>query len=102
MNDVTFIYYISLVETKFLSKMERIAYSSSFTPCRNRNINIRSNFAVNRYEFFVENKNTLRRTFCGCKKKANKKPQLYQNFTGSYKKSVKALDELQDTHNIQT
>ena len=30
-----------------------------------RFINFRSNFAVNKYKCFMENKNTIR-TFCGC------------------------------------
>ena len=35
-NDVTYTYYINLVEAKFSSNMQRITYSSSFTPCKNR------------------------------------------------------------------
>ena len=36
------------------------------------------------------------RTFCRCKLKKKKKIVSHQNFTGPYKKSVEALDELQD------
>ena len=35
-NDVRYTYYINLVEVKFSSNMKRIASSSSFTPCTNR------------------------------------------------------------------
>ena len=41
---------------------------------------------------FHENKNIIR-TFCGW--------QSHQNFTGSYKNSLEALDELQDTQSIK-
>ena len=48
----------------------------------------------------MENK----KSFWGCKplqkKKKNIKPR--QNFTGSYKKSVEILDELQDTQSIKS
>ena len=44
----------------------------------------------------MENKNTIR-TFCGWKTSKKKKDiQPHQNFTDSYKKSVEALDELED------
>ena len=33
-NDVTYANYINLVEAKFPSNMQRIACSSSFTPCK--------------------------------------------------------------------
>ena len=32
-------------------------------------------------------------TFCSC--------EPHQNFTGTYEKSIEALDELQDTQNIK-
>ena len=35
------------------------------------------------------------------KKKITKEIWSYQNFTGSYKKTVEALDKLEDTHNIK-
>ena len=48
----------------------------------------------------MENK----KSFWGCKplqkKKKNIKPG--QNFTGSYKKSVEILDEIQDTQSIKS
>ena len=36
MNDVTYTYYINLAEAKFSSNMQGTAYSSFFTPCKNR------------------------------------------------------------------
>ena len=47
--------------------MQRIAYSSSFIPCKNQRELLTSGvvFAVNRYKCFMENKNIIRT--CGCK-----------------------------------
>ena len=47
--------------------MQRIAYSSSFIPCKHQRELLTSGvvFTVNRYEYFMENKNMIR-TFCGC------------------------------------
>ena len=66
--------------------MYRIAYSSCFIPCKNKEELLTSwvVFAVNRYECFMENKNMIR-TFCSCKTKKNN-IEPHQNFTGSYKK----------------
>ena len=52
---------------KVASDMQRIAYSSSFIPCKNQWELLMPwiVFAVNRYECFMENKNIRR--FCGCK-----------------------------------
>ena len=62
--------------------MQRIAYSSFFIPCEHQRImNVWRVLAVNRYEYFMENKNI---TFCCCKlSKNNIKPD--QNFA-CYKK----------------
>ena len=49
----------------------------------------------------MENKNTLRRTFCGCKKNT-KNPSSIKTLLVLMKEGVEALDERQDTHNIQT
>ena len=51
-----------------MSNIKRIPYSSSFTQSKNLRELLTSGviFAVNRYEYFIENKNIVR-TFCGCK-----------------------------------
>ena len=53
---------------KVASDMQRIAYRSSFIPCRNQKklLTPRVASAVNRYECFMENENMIR-TFWGCK-----------------------------------
>ena len=38
---------------------------------------------------------------CGCKPSQKNKIEPHHNFTGSYKKSVEVLNELQDTQNIE-
>ena len=52
----------------------------------------------------MENRNIIQ-IFCRWnlqkKKKKKKKNDPHQSFNGSYKKSVKALVELQDTENIK-
>ena len=47
----------------------------------------------------MENKNIIR-TFTAINLK-KKNIELHQNFTGSYKQSLKALGEFQDAHNIE-
>ena len=55
-------------------------------------------FAVSRCECFVGNKNIKERSVAiNLKKNIT---EFQQNFTSSYKKSLEALDEVQDTHNI--
>ena len=54
-------------------------------------------FTVNRYKYFMENKI---RTIYGCKPKKIG-VYSYQNFTGSYKKFLEALDEVKHTQGIK-
>ena len=54
-------------------------------------------FAVNRYKYFMENNI---RTICECKPKKIG-VYSYQNFTGSYKKFLEALDGVNDTQSIK-
>ena len=77
--------------------MQRIAYSSSFIPCKNQRKLLTRGviFTVNTYECFMEKKEHS--TVVNLKK--NIEPN--QTFTGSYKKR-EALGELQDTHNIKS
>ena len=62
---------------KVASDMQRIAYSSSFIPCKNQWELLMPwiVFAVNRYECFMENKNIIS-TFCGCKPSKKNKLSL--------------------------
>ena len=71
-NDVAYTYCINLVEghnqtAKAAYKVQRIAYSSSFIPCKNqRKLESWVVFTVNRYECFMENKIMIRALY-GCK-----------------------------------
>ena len=55
-------------------------------------------FAVNKYECFMEYKNTTR-PFYGCKPS---KIESRQNFISFYKQRVEALNERQDSQNIKS
>ena len=101
-NSVIHAYYINVVwghnqTPKVASNMQRIAYSSSFIPCKNQRKLLTRGviFTVNTYECFMEKKEHS--TVVNLKK--NIEPN--QTFTGSYKK-CEALGELQDTHNIKS
>ena len=54
---------------------------------------------VKKHGCLIENKNVVK-TFYICKP-SWKNTDPHQNFTGSHKKSVEALDELQDPQNIK-
>ena len=55
--------------------------------------------SVKKHGCLIENKNIVK-TFCNCKP-SSKNTEPHQNFTGSHKKSVEALDELQGPQNIR-
>ena len=70
---------------KISCNMKRISYSNSFTPIKNQRELLTSVvFAINRYQYFTENKNI---TFCGCKPSQKTTLSLIKIFLALMKKT---------------